>query len=74
MVETGSQVVDDFSCQNAKPERNFSAQMVTTRHLKRLDFLIWDDGVLAFTEKGCDFPVQITYTLIGPFDLLYDPV
>ncbi len=48
--------------------------MVITRHLKRLDILIWDGGVLAFTEKGCDFHVEIIDTLIGPFDLLYDAV
>lgn len=48
--------------------------MIITGYLKHLVILIWDDGVLALTEKGCDLPVEITDTLIGPFDLLIDPI
>jgi hypothetical protein len=74
VVETGPQVMDNLSCQNSKPEWDFSAQMIITGYPKHLVILIWDDGVLALTEKGCDLPVEITDTLIGPFDLPIDPI
>jgi hypothetical protein len=67
-------MVHDLSCQNSKPEWDRSVQVVVGDYLKHLVILIWDDGVLALVEKGCDLPVEITDTLIGPFDLLVDPL
>jgi hypothetical protein len=74
VIVTRPEMVDDLPCQDAKPEWNRSVQMVVGDHLKHLVILIWDDGVLAVAEKGIDLPVEITDTLVGPFDLLVDPL
>jgi hypothetical protein len=74
MVKTRPEMVDDLSRQNSKSERNGSMEMIVGDYLKHLVILIWDDGVLALVEKGIDLPVEITDTLIGPFELLLDPL
>lgn len=74
VVITRPEMMDDLSCQNAKPEWDRSAQMIIGDYLKHLVILVWNDGVLALLEKGIDLPIEMTDTLIGPFDLLLDPL
>lgn len=74
MIKRRPEMVDNLSCQNTKPEWDRSVKMVIADYLKHLVILIWDDGILALVEKGCDLPVEITDTLVGPFNLLVDPL
>lgn len=74
MIQARPEMVHNLSCQNAKPEWDRSVKMVISDYLKHLVILIWDDGILAVVEKGIDLPIEITDTLVGPFDLLVDPL
>lgn len=72
MVERRSQVMEDFSDQDAKTNRHISICMNLLRPLARLLVYCIDDtfsSVRRFVQEGLDFAVQVDDLLVGPLNL-----
>jgi hypothetical protein len=66
VVETRSEVVNDFTRQNAEPQRDLQILMIVNRFLPALIVWLGEDWVLAFAEELQDFSVEIADVLVGP--------
>src|ERR1039457_958681 len=67
VIETGSQVMDDFATQHAKTWRYGETTMVVKRLLPLLRVHIGEDWILASFEESPDSTVKINDVLVGPF-------
>jgi hypothetical protein len=67
MIERCSKMVNNFSSQNAKPERDFPVDVFTSELQERLIVVLYPDRCGAIVEPNVDFPIEIDDILIGPF-------
>jgi hypothetical protein len=67
MVKARTQVVDDFTRDDAVADWDGAIPMVVNSLKEKLVVILGQDGVFAFLKEPCDFGLQITDTLVGPF-------
>jgi hypothetical protein len=67
MVHRRSEMVDDFSGQNAKPEGDFQLSVILESLLKSLVSSIGDDWVFTLLKERVDFGRKVNDVLVGPF-------
>lgn len=66
MVEARSQVMDDFSGQNAKSKRNRALAVILDCLSDNLLIIFAENRVFAFLKKPCDLGLKIEDVLVGP--------
>lgn len=67
VVETRSQMMDDFSRKNAETRWDRETLMVLNCLKRDLLVVLGNNGVFVLLKKGCDLGIQIADTLVGPF-------
>lgn len=66
VVERGSQLVNDFSSEDAESWWNDSILLVLNGLAKNLRIVLWNNGVVAFFKESLDFSIEIEDVLFGP--------
>jgi sulfur transfer complex TusBCD TusB component (DsrH family) len=67
MIEAGSQMVNHFTREYAKPWWNETLFMVLNSLKQQDGVILWKDGILALLEKPEQFRIKIADTLSSPF-------
>ena len=73
VVKTRPQMMDDFSSEDAKAERNRSLEVIFNRLRDDLYVVIAENGVIARLKEPFDFGLKILDVLVGPINLLPYP-
>ena len=67
VIETGSQMMDNFACEHAESKGNPALLMILNSLKAELVVILGNDGVIAFLKKPCDLGLKITDIFVGPF-------
>ncbi len=67
VIETRSQMVDEFPGQHSESWWDDTILMVGDSLKKSLSVVLWENGIVAFLKEPLDFGIEIEEVLFGPY-------
>jgi hypothetical protein len=67
VIQAGPEMVNDFSCKDAKAKRDGQRLVILDSLRESLILELWENRVLAFTKEPRDLRIEILDVLVGPF-------